>query len=381
MKKNTLPVIGKKDQQQVISKRQKEFNRRIKKVNALKAELEDMEKSIPEIRSYYQQQIVPVQDKIAASRVRFVKLLDTAYDMKYFRGKEKEKIREILLNHAYELITHYGKSELEPIYDKHSEISYQEEKASVKDMSRDMAEDMFKDLFDIDVDLEGVDLDNFEEIGDRFQQQAKAREEQKAQQKQKRKKTKAQQAREERQAKEAKSISKTTREIYMKLVREFHPDRETDEQKQAEMTEKMQRITEAYKKDDFYELLRLEMELLQGIDERLDELSDEQLKLYNKLLKEQEDELSDKLHSLEFMPSMDMPAIEPFVEYLRFKKYAPHAINRDHHALKEKLRMMKNDIKILGDKQNLRDFLHDYEIEREDEMEFFFPFDDFEDED
>ncbi|MFP4091792.1 MAG: hypothetical protein ACLFUB_19105 [Cyclobacteriaceae bacterium] len=374
MKKSQLPAIGKKDKSQPMSKRQKEFNRRINKVNRLKEELQETEALIPQVRSYYQQQIVPVQDKVVDTRVRFVNLLDKSYELKYFRKKEKEKIRDILLGHATELISHYGKTELEPIYNKHNEVSYQEEQAMTKDASREMAEDMFKSMFGLDVDLDGVDMDNFEEIGERLRSGAEAQAAAEEERKKKRKKSKAQQAREEKAAKEAKSISKTTREIYMKLVRQFHPDRESDAQKQAEMTEKMQRITEAYKKDDFYELLRLEMELLQGIDERLDELTDEQLKLYNKLLREQEEELSQKLHALQYMP-----VLEPFAEYIRFKNFAIQAIDRDRNELKKRLKLMQNDVKMFASKENLRNFLRDYEIEEEDELDIFFPFDDEED--
>jgi hypothetical protein len=374
MKKNTLPAIGKKDQNQPMSRRQKEFNRLINKVNKLKEELEELEKSIPEIRSYYQQQIVPVQDKIVNVRVRLVRLLDKSYDLAYFRKIEKEKIRDILLGHAHELISHYGKTELEPIYDKHNELSFKEEQAMTQDASRNMAEDMLKNMFGVDVDLDGVDMDDMEEIGNRFHSSAEAQAAAEEERKKNRKKSKAQQTREEKAAKEAKSISKTTREIYMKLVRQFHPDRESDEQKQAEMTEKMQRITEAYKKDDFYELLRLEIELLQGIDDRLDELTDEQLKLYNKLLKDQEKELTQKLHALEYMP-----ALAPFAEYIRYKKFANQAINHDRNEMKKRLKLMQHDMKMFANKENMRDFLRDYQIEAEDELDFLFPFDDEED--
>jgi hypothetical protein len=374
-KKQILPTIGKKDQKRPMSKGQKEFNRRIKKVNKLKDELQEMETFIPEIRSRYQAKIVPLQDKIANAREKFVKMLDRSYALKFFRSKEKEKIQDLILNHAHELIHSYGKTELIPIYDKYNEVSFEEEKEQMKSASKGMAEDLFKNFFGMDVDLDNVDMDNFEEIGDRFKEQMEAKAAEEEQQRKKRKKTKAQQAKEERQTKEAKSISKTARELYMKLVKEFHPDRETDEQKQAEMTKKMQHITEAYKNKDLYELLRLEMELLQGIEERLDELSEQQLKLYNKLLKEQQQELEGKLYSLKFMPAM-----EPFAEYIRFGKYGMQVLDRDHAELKKKLHFIEDDTSLLSDKQYLRDFLRDYEIEEEDEMDFFFPFDDFEEE-
>ena len=376
MKKPILPAVGKKDKAQPMSKKQKEFNRLIKRVNKLKQELKETEARIPQIRSYYQEQIVPVQDKILEARVSFVKLMDKSYDLKYFRKKEKEKLQDIILGQAYELINDFGKTELEPIYDKHNEVNFKQEQAMTNDFSREMAEEMLKNMFGMDVDLDGVDMNDMGEIGNRFREQAKAQAAAEDERKKKRKKTKAQQAREEKLATEAKSISKSTREIYMKLVREFHPDRESDEQKQAEMTEKMQRITEAYKKDDFYELLRLEMELLQGIDERLDELTDEQLKLYNKLLKDQAKEFKYKLDALE-----NMPPVEPFMEYIRFKKFAEQVIDQDRKAMNSRLSMIESDVELFSDKKSLREFLRDYQLEKEDDLGFFLPFDDDGDED
>lgn len=371
--KKTLPSITKKDRNTPMSKRQKEFNRRIKKVNKLKDELVEMEGMIPEIRSAYQAQIVPLQDKIAEVRVGFVKILDKAYALKYFRVREKEKIQDILLDHAHELIHSYGKSELIPIYDKHNVDTFEEEKEEMKGMTKDMAEEMFKGMFGLDVDLDDVDMDNFEDIGERFKESMKAKEEEAKQRRGKRKKTKAQQAKEERLAKETKDISKSARELYMKLVKEFHPDKEKDAGRQAEMTQKMQRITEAYKNKDLYQLLRLEMELLQGVEDRLDELGEEKLKLYNKLLKDQQDELEGKLNALRYMP-----AVEPFANFIRFGRHGLKMIDREREALKEKLSFMKKDVVELSDKKQLRVFLRDYEIPKDEEMDFFFlPPDDF----
>ncbi len=375
-KETLLPSIGKKDKKQPMSKGQKEFNSRIKKVNKLKDELQEMEAFIPKLRSRYQAKIVPLHDKIAKARTRFVKLLDSSYSLNFFRSKEKEKIQNLILEHAHELIHSYGKTELITIYDKHNEVSFEEEKEQLKGASKDMAEDLFKNFFGVDVDLEDVDMDNFDEIGGRFKERMEARAAEEEEKKKKRKKTKAQQVREEREAKETKSISKTARELYMKLVKEFHPDREKDSEKQAEMTQKMQRITQAYKNKDLYELLRLEMELLQGIDERLEELSDQQLKLYNKLLQDQQQELEGKLYAIKSMPTMG-----PIAEYIRFGKHGMRILDQDKAALEKKLSLIKDDVSLLSNKQYLRDFLRDYEIEQEDDLDFFFPFDDFEEDD
>ena len=366
--RRSLPSISGKKDKQTMSKRQKEFNRRVKKVNKLKNELEELEQLLPQISQKYQEDIVPLQQQVIQQKVSLVKLLDKAYDMKFFRVREKEKIRDLLLNHASELINEFDQEELIPIYDKHNEFSFGEESGQFNDLGKDMAEEMFRNMFGVDMDLEDVDLNDFEEVGKRFREQMHQKQEQAENRKKRRKKTKAQQAKEEREAQEAKSISKSTREIYMKLVREFHPDREKDEKKQAEMTTIMQRITEAYKAGDLYQLLRLEMELLQGVEERLNELSDEQLKHYNKLLKEQENELEVKISSLQFFPG------SPAHQYLRYGKNALNALESDRFGLEDHLVHLRSEVEGLADKKELREFLRYYEIEEdEDDFGFFLP--------
>jgi hypothetical protein len=366
-KNHKLPTVGKKDKNKPVSKQQKEFNRRVKKVNKLQSQLEELEQLLPKISSEYQKKIVPLTEQIVEMRANFVKILDAAYDMKYFRVREKEKIRYLLLEQASELINKHDREELIPIYDKHSEYTYEEEGEQLQDLGKDMAEEMFRNMFGVDMDLDDIDLNDFEEIGRRFQEQMHHKQEKEQARKKKRKKTKAQKAKEEREAQEAKSISKATREIYMKLVREYHPDREKDENKQAEMTAIMQRITEAYKAGDLYQLLRLEMELLQGVEERLNELSDEQLKHYNKLLKEQENELEQKLSALQFYPA------SPAHSYLRYGENALIALERDQLEFEKHLEGMKYEQTLLADKKELRAFLREIEIENdEDDFGFYF---------
>jgi hypothetical protein len=365
--KNRLPSIAKKGKQAAMSKGQKEFNRRVKKVNKLQNQLDELQQLLPKISSQYQTKIVPLMEQITEMQVNFVNIMDAAYDMKYFRVREKEKIRYLLLEQALELISKHDREELIPIYDKHNECTYEEESEQFNDLGKDMAQDMFKNMFDVDMDLDDMDINDFEELGRRFQEQMNQKQEQQQARKKKRKKTKAQQAKEEREAKEAKSISKATREIYMKLVREYHPDREKDEKKQAEMTAIMQRVTEVYKAGDLYQLLRLEMELLQGEEERLNELTDEQLKHYNKLLKDQEKELERKLSSLQFYPA------SPAHGYLRFGRNAHIALERDQQKFENHLEGMKREQALFADKKNLRAFLRDLEIQDdEDDFGFYF---------
>ena len=79
--------------------------------------------------------------------------------------------------------------------------------------------------------------------------------------------------------------------IYRLLAKAIHPDLEPDADKKNEKDELMKQVTRAYKERDLRTLLRLELIWIQGEQNRVDHLADDQLAVYNALLKEQLAEL------------------------------------------------------------------------------------------
>ena len=366
-----VPVIA-KQQGKTMSRLQKQFNSRIKKIQKLKTQIEEVERAMPEIRSLIHRELQPLQDKITALKAQIMKRLDKAWELTFFRHKEKAKLREIILHNVYELIQ-AGQDELEALYDKHAPTTYQEETKLVNESSKEMASAMFKNLFDMDLDLDEVDMNDFGQVSEKLFASMEERAHQEEEQQQNRKKTKAQQKREEKIKAENEHISKTSRAVYTRLVKEFHPDKETDEEQRLWKTEVMKRVTQAYKKDDFFGLLSLEIELMQGHAHDLGELPDQQLKYYNKMLKEQVDELQMQWDALTNPP----PPFDTMAPYLRDVKRARTVINWQKRDLKETLAGVKSDLEYLSDKKNVRTFLRDYELEEdryeeEDDDLFFF---------
>lgn len=366
-KESVVPAIQFK-KGQPVDRLQKQFNQRIQKIHQLKKEIEAIEKAIPEIRSLIQKELQPVQDQIVEGRVRLVKQFDKAYYLKFFRHREKEKLQDIILNHAYDLIRQYSRHDLEEIYDKHAETSYQEEEQLTHEANKEMAEGMFKSFFDIDLDLEDVDMNVFGQISQKFLDSIQEKAQQEEEKQKQRKKTKAQLAREKKMKEEAENISKTSRAIYTRLVKEFHPDKEAGEEKKLWKTETMKRVTQAYKSDDFYTLLSLEIELMQGNAHDVGELPDDQLKHYNKILKDQIDELQMQLVSLR----SPLPPFDTLSHLYDSPQQAPRLIRQERRMLEEELATLENDILYFSDKKNIREFLRDYNLEEDDDEDLYF---------
>ena len=64
----------------------------------------------------------------------------------------------------------------------------------------------------------------------------------------------------------------------------------------------MKKVNQAYNEKDLFTLLALEQELMADSSERLNELSDAQLKIYIKVFKEQLDEIKTKEAKLFYQP-------------------------------------------------------------------------------
>jgi hypothetical protein len=82
----------------------------------------------------------------------------------------------------------------------------------------------------------------------------------------------------------------------MDLVKTLHPDREPDEAEKARKTELLKQVTTAYENNELLTLLRLQLELERIDQAHLENLAEDQLRYYNKLLREQVRELDDAMY-------------------------------------------------------------------------------------
>jgi hypothetical protein len=158
----------------------------------------------------------------------------------------------------------------------------------------------------IDIDLSDMDENMSEEevarrmkeLQDEMQQRIAEKEAKKTN----RPKTKKQLEKEakEKQVEEARNKSIGT--IYKQLAKTFHPDLEKDETLRLQKEELMKQLTVAYESKDLHTLLRLELQWVQQEEDNLAKLTDDKLGIYNTLLKEQLQELDEKIEAVAMHP-------------------------------------------------------------------------------
>lgn len=276
----------------VLSKLQKQFNSSIQKIDLLKNKIGFVKTEIDQIQVKITSEIIPLEKKLFEVQAKEVIYLDALFQQNHFKKRDNDTLSEMILERVSELINRTDSSELENIFTRHNGgVSFEEANEEANKMASETLKDSFSSIFGMKFE-EDADLSDPAKFHEYLEQQVAADEAEYEARKANKKKTAKQIEKEEKQRQEAKNLNKTSRQIYMELVKAFHPDREKDELEKERKTLLMHRITEANEKDDLFELLRLRLELL-GTD--FEHSNDESLKYYVKLLKQQVAELEEEL--------------------------------------------------------------------------------------
>ena len=351
-----------------LSKLQKQFNANVKKINELKQRLKDDGEQLRKIVTRIQSDIIPVEHKHFEKITELVYVFDKHHNDPFFKKKEKAKIADFVVNKSHELIETTGNEDLKILYEKYTKESFDEMDAEAENATAEMMKNMMSSMFGVDFE-EGADVSDPQKMQQYMERKMEEKQVEAQARKANKKKSDKQIEKEEKIKEEAKNISKAARSIYTDLVKAFHPDRERDETERVRKTEIMKKVTQAYEEDDLFELLRLKIEL-QGADIESLTMADEQLKYYNKILKEQVRELEESLWQLRMQGSGPMGGEDLLSRFGGDEKSMKAKITRQVNRLKNNIKMVEQDILTLSVKENMRRFLKDYQIQEDVDDDF-----------
>jgi hypothetical protein len=340
-----------------LSKAQKSFNSLIKQIEKQRAMLEAWEHAIPPYQRKFTSELLPLTDILADLQEKVVYRLDTAWGQKGITKSERRLLSTLIADMALVLSQKRDDNEdLKAIYNKHSGSDY----------DRDEADDM-KGMQSVLEGILGVELDvdmdkmSPEELMQHAQEQMakieaeddaywQAQEERRA----KRKKSAKQLAREAQKEAEEQQVSQSIRDVYRKLASALHPDREPDVQERERKTLLMQRVNEAYAKNNLLKLLELQLELEHIDQSSINTISEDRLKHYNTILKEQLSELQQEIFHVEgdFRARFGIEM---------FARVSPKTILRDLAVevveLKRANREIERDLKAFDEVRNIKVWL------------------------
>ena len=299
--KQIIPIIDKKKKE--LSKLESLFNYRIKRVKRLKDSINLASNQVQFFRQERMTKVFPIGKKIVEQQVVLVRALVEVFDEKLLKTKkEKEKLEELLLFFIEDLIFEKEQEGLDDLYERFSDRTVEEAAKEAEQEEKEkliyMMDMMGLGLSDEDKEklLHGEDNDELIEELER-----KLSDENFEAHKQsffgnfgfeERKKSKQQLEREEERNKEAENISKTVKQVYKELMKELHPDKEPDEIKRLEKTALAQQITEAYRNDDLFTLLSIQLEQIDEVDNT--KLSEDKVNYFNTMLLQQARELEEQ---------------------------------------------------------------------------------------
>ena len=244
------PVIKKKGRTKLTAA-QSEFNRLNRKINELKAEITFIPEKERKIRTFYQEHAKSLFEKETAMKYDYLIYLDGIYEEGKLSKTDRKTLIDLIAAES-EGVTDYMNEEqrsvIVPLVHKYEELlsgmTHEElEMEAVQDtlfaiqmmgfklnkkMKNAKTEEELLNAFN---DLMKNEMEKMEAAEEKEQQRRAAREEQKSSQSRERKMTKA----ELNQKLQEEQTLKSMREIYLELVKELHPDRETDETLRAQL--------------------------------------------------------------------------------------------------------------------------------------------------
>jgi len=221
--------------------------------------------------------------------------------------RDRKTLQMFLADQLEQIIAEEGSladDDLRALFEHVHGVDFAQSEREGFEESRSVIEDIFADI-GIDIDLDGLNpgmseaeiAAKFAEMVGQIDQNFKSEMRGPGHRKSKR------QLQQEELMRSAEELrKKSIASIYKQLARALHPDLEPDDESRRRKVVLMQELTTAYRENDLHTLLRLELEWIQKEEQDLDRLTDEKLRIYNEVLREQVQELEQELAELPFHP-------------------------------------------------------------------------------
>lgn len=340
-----------------LSPAQKKFNTLVKKIDKQRQSLAQWQEAIPLYQQRWQREFVPLQAHHYAASLEFVTFLDELALRVKLGKADRATLAEAICDLASGLMGGEHDEALKALYNRHSGSDFDEDEREENDMLKSIMEQTFGIELEDDLDMSSPD-----DVARRVHEKLRAEHAQQAERQAQAapRKDKRTAAREQRQAEEAAQASRSVREVYRKLASALHPDRETDATARERKTQQMQRANDAYQRGNLLDLLQLQLEIEQ-IDPAAGGVAgavgDERLKHYNKVLKEQLDELQQAVMDIEQEFKMAF-GIDPFVP-LAPKTLQRH-LREEIFLIEQASLQLRQQCRMLADPKALKSWLKDY---------------------
>lgn len=342
-------VIQAKKQKTQESKSKTTFNRLRKSIEKLENELKTVNTSLDECLSIYQKNVQPSERTLGNVFKEIVKNLYEHYQNdKRFKKKEKEALKNIILDKIQNIIElgsfDIQDVEIKTIVQDLEGVNFDEIKIEQMNEFKEEMIEKFQEQ-GIDIDLSSFSAaDNQEDIMRKFAEALARAKENVRDDFEEKPKTKKQLDLEAKEKKLEALQKQGLSGIYKQLAKVLHPDLEQDPSLKKEKEQLMKKLTTAYDNKDLHTLLQLELEWMSGSNAKKEQTED-QLKIFNALLKQQVNELKSEMDRV-----FENPKYQSIQRYLCGSAYETlfkltifnDRLKNDINDFKKELKMLQN---------------------------------------
>ena len=351
--------IEEKHQQSQLSPTQKKFNDLIRKIDTQKKLLATWQETLPQCQQEIAGKLVPLRKTYCEHQAEMVATLDVLYTSHKFSRVQQDKIAHLIIGMCQELISQHGRDDLKPLFQRYSERDFDDVAQEIDGAAHDLLKSMFEQEFGVELDDDDFDPFDPEGTAARLAQKMQGIQQQAEESRTQRKKSVEQLAKEAREQEEEAKVSKSIQAVYRHLVAALHPDREPDPAERERKTELMKKVTVAYGNKDLLQLLELQMSVEQIDQSQINNIAEDRLKHYNKVLQSQLQELQEEVILME-MNLRGMAGLAPY-EQLSPKRLLT-LLNEDIRALRNEIERIQQDTRRFKDVKQFKAWLKGYRI-------------------
>ena len=359
MTTNQIIRITAEQTRATLSPAQKKFNGLIKKIDAQKKLLAEWQESLARCQQDALTKLEPLKKTLSEHQAEMVLLLDRLFTGHKFTRKQQQKLSHLICETCDELISLRQRDDLKPLYNKYSADDFDAQAQEAEDMAADFLKTMMEETFGIELGDDEFDLDPRDPRGAAERLAGKIKQRQEQVEAPRCKKTAKQLAKEAREREEAAHVSKSVQAVYRQLVAALHPDREPDPAECERKTELMKKVTVAYGNKDLLQLLELQLAVEQIDQGTLNNIAEDRLKHYNKVLQNQLDELREEAMLMEMQ-------IGSLLQVAPFEVLSPRRITLmlkdDIRTMQSKIARLTHDLQRFQDVRQLKLWLQGYRI-------------------
>lgn len=346
---NKITITKQQDTQ--LSKEQKKFNRLNSQIAKEKEQLLNWQNKISEFKIVFANEFTPLQNQHNKLRIQLVYLLDETYDNKFFTKNERRKMLYIIEEIAQSLA---GSDEkVKAIYNKRGNNDFDEEQVAINDMAINYMKSMVSKQFDINLDQDKIN--NPEDFMREFAKQMQEKVDADGAEKVTRKKSTRTIEKETAIIKQEQEISQSIKEVYRKLAKTLHPDREVDPMEREHKTELMQKVNTAYNNNDLLALLQMQLEIEQIDQSSINSISVEKVNHYNVVLKRQLQEIKQEICFIRERFNMEFDI--PMLTAISSPDWIIFQLKKDMKVIEKDIKQLRGDLEIWKDNIKLKEYL------------------------